>query len=103
MTVAVTLGSFPNLKTSVFHLAPVAFKTNRAGGRDFHGGFENFAVAGAVGFGAFYGDDHFVPILGLITLELLVRSGDQIIATLKLGTANEDAAVGVRRGSEFEL
>ena len=42
-------------------MAAVAFEADGAGGGDFEGGFEDFAVAGAVGDAVFDDDDHFVP------------------------------------------
>ena len=60
-------------------MAAVAFEADGAGGGDFEGGFEDFAVAGAMGDAAFDDDDHFVPVLasrstpraftGIISLE----------------------------------
>ena len=47
-------------------MAAVAFEADGAGGGDFEGGFEDFAVAGAVGDAVFDDDDHFVPILRFV-------------------------------------
>jgi len=43
----VPLVRLANTKAPILHLAAVAFEADGAGGRDFEGGFEDFAVAGA--------------------------------------------------------
>ena len=48
-------------------------------------------------------DLDFIPVLGLVFLEFLVRPGDEVIATLKLRFADENAAVGVHGSAEFQL
>src|SRR5687768_10784805 len=92
-----------NTNAAVFHLAAVAFEADGAGFGDFESGFEDFAVAGAMGDAVFHDDDHFVPILRLVVFQLFVRAGEGIIAALQLRFADEDAAVGIWRRAEFEL
>ena len=45
----------------------------------------------------------FIPILRLVFLEFLVRTGDEVIAALKLRFANKNAAVRVHSRAEFQL
>ena len=62
-----------------------------------------FAVAGAGGDSAFHEDFDFVPVLWLVLGQFFVRAGDQVVSALKLRLAEEDAAVGVDSGAEFQL
>src|SRR5260370_625865 len=48
-------------------------------------------------------NDHFIPVLGFVALEIFVRSREEIIAALELGLAKEDPAVRVGSGAEFEF
>lgn len=86
----------------IFHLAAVAFKSNRAGGGDFERAFQDFPVARAEGNAVGHGDLDFIPILRLVFLQVLVWPGNEIIAALQLRSADEYAAVGVDRGAEFQ-
>src|SRR6266853_3730104 len=88
---------------AVFHLAAVAFKTNRTGVRDLERILEDFAVADAMGFAAFDRNDDFIPILSLVMFQVIVGAGEQVVAALELWLADEDAAVGIRRSAKFEL
>src|SRR5688572_22594196 len=98
-----TLVRLANPNAAVFHLAAVAFEADGAGGGDFEGGFEDFAVAGAMGDAVFDDDDHFVPILRFVVLQVFVRAGEGVIAALQLRLADEYAAVGVGGGAKFEF
>src|SRR5262245_29257865 len=71
-----------NPDAAVFHLAAVAFQADGAGIGKLEGGIEGFAVAGAIGDAVFGDDDHFVPVLGLIFLQHLVRPGEWIVTAL---------------------
>src|SRR2546422_4092623 len=51
----------------------------------------------------FYRDFDFIPILRFVFFELLVRTGDEVITALQLRLANENAAVRVHGGAEFQL
>ena len=64
---------------------------------------QRLAVAGAGGRVPLHDDFDFVPILGLVVLQLLVRTGHEVVAALKLRPAQEDAAVGVHPGPELQL
>ena len=88
---------------AVLELAAVAFEADGSGGRHGEGGFEDFAIAGAVGDAVFDFDDDLVPVLGFVLLQFFVGTGDEVVAALELGFAYEDAAVGVDGGSELEL
>src|SRR5437868_1811889 len=48
-------------------------------------------------------DDHLVPVLRSIFRQVLIGTGQWIVAALQLWLADEDTAVGVRSGSEFQL
>ena len=89
------LRQFFELDVAVFHLASVAFEADGAGGGHGEGGFEDFAIAGAVGDAVFDFDDDLVPVLGFVLLQFFVGTGDEVVAALELGFADEDAAVGV--------
>jgi len=88
---------------SVLHLAAIAFQTNGAGGWDFELGVEHFAVAGAMRNPVFDDGHYFVPLLRLVVLQFLPRAGEDVVATLELRFADEDAAVSVGRGAKFKF
>src|SRR6267142_5410584 len=88
--------------TAVFHLAAIAFESDRPRGRHFHRGLEHFTVAETEGGTVFDRDFDFIPFARAIVLQLLVRAGEKIVATLQLRTPNEDAAVSVGRRAKFE-
>ena len=88
---------------AVFHLAAVAFESDGAGGGEFEGFFEDFAIAGAAGGIAFGFDNEFVPVAGAVVFEFFPWSGEGEVATLELWFAEEDTAVSVWRGAEFEF
>ena len=67
------------------------------------GRFQHFAVARAMGRVALHRDDQLVPILRFVVLEILVRTGERIVAALELAAAQEYAAVGVGRSAKFQL
>lgn len=71
----------------VLHLAAVAFETDGANGRKLEGGFDDLAVAGAMGHAVGDGDDDFVPLLGLVAGEVGIGPGDEVVAALELGLA----------------
>jgi hypothetical protein len=50
-----------------------------------------------------HGHDQFVPVLGTVLAQILVRPRERIVAALKLRLANEDATVGIRRRAELKL
>src|SRR2546423_1415679 len=78
---------------AILHLTAIGFKADRASFRKFDRILQHFAVASAVRDTMPDGDLDCVPILRLVLLKLLVRTGDEIIATLQLWLANEDTAV----------
>src|SRR5262249_11679752 len=88
---------------AVLHLSTVGLEADWPRGGDFKRVLQNLSVAFAMSDGAFYRYHNFVPILGLILLEFLVRAGYEVIAALKLRFANENAAVSVYSGAELEL
>src|SRR5436853_3071140 len=94
------LRQFLQSDAAVFHLAAIPLEADGAGGGKLHRGFENFAVAGGVGFAALHRDDDFIPLLRFVLRELLVWPGEEVVPTLKLWLADEDAAVGVGGGAE---
>ena len=87
---------------AVFHLPAIAFESDRPRGGHFHRSLEYFTVAKAEGQPVFDRDFDFIPIARAIILQLLVRTGEKIVAALQLRTANEDAAVSVGRRAKFE-
>src|SRR4051812_10161935 len=103
MLAAGTFSRHLDLNAAVLHLAAISFQTDGTSLRDGKGGFEQFAVACTAGCRAL--DDHLdlIPVLGLVLLQLLVRASHQIVPTLKLWLPDENAAVGVDAGTEFEL
>ena len=68
-----------------------------------HSLFEDFPVASAVRDAVGHGDVDFIPILGLVFLEIFIRPGHEVIPALQLRPANEDAAVGIRARTKLEL
>src|ERR1039457_2572354 len=71
--------------------------------RNGKGGFEKLAVTGAAGHLALHDDLDLIPILGLVLLQVLVGSRHQVVPALKLWPTDENAAVGIDAGTEFEL
>gem|GEM_PF-4431918 len=94
---------FHDADAAVFHLTPVSFETDGAGGGYFHIGIEDFAVAGAVSRIPFHSDDHFIPVLRFVIFQIFIRSGQRIISALELGFPDEDPTVRIWSGSEFQL
>src|SRR5262249_49316526 len=45
----------------------------------------------------------FIPVLRFIFFELFVGASDEVIAALKLRFTNENSAIGVYGGAEFEF
>src|SRR5208282_868561 len=97
------LRQFLETNSAVLHLTAVALQANRSGRGDIEGGFEHFAIASAERLAAADGDDDLIPVLRLVMLQMVVRPRDEIVAALQLRPANEDAAVGVGRGAEFQF
>src|SRR5258706_1644802 len=95
-------GHFFYSDAPIFHLPTVAFDADGAGRRKFVGGFQDFAVAEAVGHAIFDGDFDFVPVASAIVLQILIRAGERVITALQLPAAEEDAAVRIRRRAKFE-
>jgi len=93
---------YGDTEATVFHLAAVALETDGTGGWHGQGGFEDFAVTGAMG--EIIGDDDLdlIPILGPVMLEGLVGAGEEVVSALELRFSDEDAAVGVGGGTEFQ-
>src|ERR1039457_1715520 len=78
-TSTITLRQFLQADAAIFHLTTVTFQSNGAVCGNLQRGFEEFVVAGAVRLAAVYGDNNFIPILRLVTCELLVRPGDEVV------------------------
>ena len=55
-----------------------------------------------MGHAASYRDFDFVPVAGPVIPQTFVGTGQGVVAALKLSAAQEDAAVRVRRGAEFQ-
>src|SRR5262249_32860123 len=71
--------------------------------RHLHGSLKHLTVASAIRLAAFYRNFHFVPLLRLVLLQLRIRPGNQIIATLQLRLAKKDAPVRKWRPAKFQL
>src|ERR1017187_8521369 len=83
------------LKVAILHLAAVGFEADGAGPGNFERGLQHLAVAGAMRDVVRHRHLDLIPILRLVLLELLVRTGDEVIAALQLRFADENAAVRV--------
>lgn len=81
----------------------VAFQTDGPGCRDLHGFIEDIAITGAMGHAAFHGNNHLVPFLWLVVLQVLPGPGEGVVPALKLWLTDENAAVGIGGGTKFEL
>ncbi len=88
---------------AVLHLPAIAFQSDGAGGGDFQILDEQFAVTFRSGAAVADGDYEFVPVLGLVLLEIFVRASERIIPTLKLGLPDKHPAVRVGSRTEFKF
>ena len=84
-------------------MAAVAFQSDGAAGRELERGFQDFAVARAMGDAVGHGDDKLVPIQRAEVRELQVRAGDEVVAGLELRASHVHTAVGIGRGAELEF
>ena len=69
----------------------------------FNASLQDLPIAGAAGNAILHSDLDQIPILRLVVLQRLVGAHDEVVAALKLGIADEDAAVGVHRGTKLQL
>jgi hypothetical protein len=63
---------------------------------------KHLAIARRPGETTAHRDDQFIPVQRSIALQVEVGTRDEEVAALQLRTANENAAVGVRTGAEFQ-
>ena len=80
----------------------IGFQTNGTGLWQLEGGLEHLTIAGAMSDIVLHHHLNLVPVLRLVLLKSLVRSGHQVIAALQLRPAQKDPAVGVHRGAKLE-
>ena len=80
----------------------IGFQTNGTGLWQLEGGLEHLTIAGAMSDIVLHHHLNLVPVLRLVLLESLVRTGHQVIAALQLRPAQKDPAVGVHRGAKLE-
>ena len=97
-------GQFFYLDPPIFHLADISFKADRTRGRNLQRRLQQFAVAGAVRNTVLHRDLNFVPVLGAVFFQglVFVGAGDEVVAALELGLADEDTAVGAGRRAKLE-
>src|SRR5688572_26507298 len=84
---------FFNANAPILHLAAIRLESDRAGRGHLKRVGQQLAVARATRHTVFHDDLDFVPVLRPVFLQLLVGTGDEIVATLELRPAHVDAAV----------
>ena len=98
-----TVSRHLDLNSAVFHRSAVALQADGSSFGDGEAGFEQLAIAGAASSPFLDDDLDLLPVLGLVLVQFLVGASYQVVPTLKLRPADEDTAIGVDAGSEFEF
>ena len=81
----------------------IALESDGAGGGYIELGVEDFPVASAMGYSTFDDGHDLIPFLRLVLLEILPRTGQNVVAALELGLAYEYTAVRIWRCPKLEL
>jgi len=76
---------------AVFHLTTITFQPDGASHGKFECLFKDFSVAGAVCHAIAHLDDQFIPFLGAVMFQVLIRARQGVVAALELWASNEYA------------